>query len=96
MSKDRLQENWQEIKTDLQRSWGKVPSSDWDQTKGEMTAVSGLIEKRYGLSRDEITPKLKSIFDKYIDGKEPPTSQNRNLKDQRMQDNVDSGYGDYI
>lgn len=66
MNKDTIQGKWTEIKGDLQKTWGKITNDEWEQTKGDMKAVSGLVQQRYGQGKEDFSDKVAGVYDKYL------------------------------
>lgn len=67
MNKDIIQGKWKEIKGDLIKAWGKVTGDEWDKTRGDATAISGVLQQKYGYAKDEANEKVSSFFSKYSD-----------------------------
>lgn len=62
MNKDVIKGKWTEFKGNLKKVWGKITDDEWEKTKGEATAIYGLIQQRYGQSKGEVNEKLDSIY----------------------------------
>lgn len=56
---------WKELKGEIQNQWGKLTSDELESTKGNMKAISGLIEKHYGEAKDEVADKLNSLMERF-------------------------------
>jgi uncharacterized protein YjbJ (UPF0337 family) len=67
---NKMKGNWLEIKGELQKAWGKLTDDDLDKNKGDMKAVAGIIQKRYGEVEVKFQEKLDKIFAKYDEKKE--------------------------
>lgn len=65
MNADTIKGKWQQIKGDLQRTWGKITDDEWEQTKGDANSVTGLIQNKYGHAKDDISTKVSDLFDKH-------------------------------
>ena len=65
---------WLEIKGDLQKTWGKLTDDELEQTKGDLTAVSGLLVQRYGEVQESYTEKLAEIYKNFTDKKDETIS----------------------
>lgn len=61
---------WREIKGDIQRAWGKLTDDELEKTKGDMTAVGGLIQKKYGETQDSYNKKLNEIYQRFENTKD--------------------------
>ncbi|MEL6924426.1 MAG: CsbD family protein, partial [Bacteroidota bacterium] len=42
---------WNEVKGDIQKAWGKLTNSDVDKINGSKTRLLGVIQQRYARSR---------------------------------------------
>jgi uncharacterized protein YjbJ (UPF0337 family) len=56
---------WLEMKGDLQKAWGKLTDDDLEKSKGDLKAISGLIQQRYGETQDKSNAKLAEIFSRF-------------------------------
>ena len=65
MNWDRVEGNWKEFKGKAQQKWGKLTNDDLDVIEGKRTELSGRLQPRYGVARDEaerqIDTWLKSV-----------------------------------
>jgi uncharacterized protein YjbJ (UPF0337 family) len=66
---------WLEIKGELQKSWGKLTDSDLDQTKGDLKAISGLLQQKYGKAQATYTNTLNEIFARFEEKKDTMVEQ---------------------
>jgi uncharacterized protein YjbJ (UPF0337 family) len=69
MNNDTLSGKWKEIKGDLRKLWGNITDDEWEKTKGDATAISGVLQQRYGYAKDEATQKVSGVMDKYLSKK---------------------------
>jgi uncharacterized protein YjbJ (UPF0337 family) len=60
-----LKGKWKEIKGEIQKAWGKLTHDELEQTKGDLKAVQGLIEQKYGKAKDEQEKTLSEIVKKF-------------------------------
>jgi uncharacterized protein YjbJ (UPF0337 family) len=56
---------WMEIKGDVQKAWGKLTDDELDKTNGDMKAIGGLIQQKYGKAQMNYNDKLSEIFHRY-------------------------------
>lgn len=66
MNKDILEGKWKEIKGDLRKTWGNISDDDWEKTKGDATAIAGIVQQRYGLAKEDAKDKVSAVFNKYV------------------------------
>ncbi len=65
MNQDIAHGKWVEIKGEIQKMWGDLSGDELEKVKGNTTAISGLIEQKYGRKKDEVAKQLNSIFEKF-------------------------------
>jgi uncharacterized protein YjbJ (UPF0337 family) len=82
MNKDVVQGKWKEIKGDLRKAWGDVSDDDWEKTKGDATAIAGVVQQRYGLAKEEASEKVSKLMAKY-------TSSTRDKVDRDLEERED-------
>lgn len=70
MNSDMVKGKWTEIKGEVQKAWGKLTSDELETTKGDLTAISGLIQQKYGQSKEKYSDQLNQIFSKFSDKKD--------------------------
>ena len=62
MNSDMMKGKWTELKGEVLNKWGKLTSDELDETKGNLVAIAGLIQQRYGEAKEAISDKLHAIF----------------------------------
>ncbi len=70
MNKDIVKGKWLEIKGEVQKAWGKLTNDELDKTEGDMKAVAGLIQQKYGETKDGFQDKLDGIYGRFVDAKD--------------------------
>ncbi len=58
--------NWKNIKSELRKVWGKITEDEWEQTKGDLSAIASLIQQRYGQEKSEISENLLGLYEKFL------------------------------
>jgi len=53
MNWDQIEGNWKEFKGKAQNQWGKLTDDEVDRVAGRRAELSGLIQQKYGKSREE-------------------------------------------
>jgi len=53
VNRDILQGKWKQLKGQAKQKWGKLTDDDLDRVEGSRDELVGLIQERYGKSRDE-------------------------------------------
>lgn len=61
-NKDTFMGKWKEIKGEIRKKWGQLTDDELEKTKGDMTAIGGLIQQKYGAKKEEVKEKIESIF----------------------------------
>ncbi len=70
MNTDILKGKWNQIKGDVKKSFGKLTDDDMMVIEGDATKATGLLQERYGYTREEAEKKwneLTSRFNKTAD-----------------------------
>jgi uncharacterized protein YjbJ (UPF0337 family) len=65
MNADILKGKWKEIKGDIKVKWGKLTDDDLTEIEGNMEKFVGILQKRYGYSRDEAEREYNEFMDRY-------------------------------
>ena len=67
MNNNLMNGKWNEFKGEVRKLWGKITGDELEQTKGDYESISGLVEQKYGLKKDEISTKLGEIRDRFTE-----------------------------
>ena len=78
LNENIIKGKWLEIKGDVQKSWGKLTDDELDKTKGDMKAISGLIQQKYGQVEHSYDKKLSDIFDRFSEKKDEAATELKN------------------
>ena len=65
LNQEQIKGKWDEIKGGVKNLWGKVTDDDLEKVKGDIQSVSGIVEKKYGESKESITKKLDDLMDSF-------------------------------
>ena len=65
MTENAVRGKWQEIKGDIQRTWGRITEDELNQTKGDFKALAGLVQQRYGLGKEQFDETLANVLDRF-------------------------------
>ncbi|MBI2521998.1 MAG: CsbD family protein [Bdellovibrio sp.] len=65
LNENTVKGKWREIKGEIQKAWGKLTDDELDKTKGDLKAISGLLQQRYGKAQSSYSKKVASIFARF-------------------------------
>jgi uncharacterized protein YjbJ (UPF0337 family) len=63
MNKDQAAGGWKELKGKIKQQWGKLTDDDLTVLEGSADELSGRIQKRYGIAKEEAENQIKSFRD---------------------------------
>ena len=63
MNWDRVEGNWKQFKGKVKEQWGELTDDDLDRAAGKRDQLSGLIQQRYGIAKDEADRQLTDWAD---------------------------------
>jgi uncharacterized protein YjbJ (UPF0337 family) len=58
MDWNRIQSNWQQVTGKAKEQWGKLTDDDLTRIAGQRDQLSGKIQERYGVAREEAEKQL--------------------------------------
>jgi uncharacterized protein YjbJ (UPF0337 family) len=61
MNKDQLIGQWDQLKGKAKRAWGELTDDDFLKADGSSDKLFGLIEKRFGDTKEMIKAKLDKL-----------------------------------
>lgn len=64
MNWDRIEGNWKKFKGQVKEQWGKLTDDDLDLAAGKRDQLSGRIQERYGIARDEADRQITDWCDR--------------------------------
>jgi uncharacterized protein YjbJ (UPF0337 family) len=83
MNWDRIQGNWKQLTGHAKRQWGKLTDDDLDVVAGHRDQLSGKIQERYGIAKDEADRQLtdweSGYSDDWLSSGDRDTSARNNL-----------------
>jgi uncharacterized protein YjbJ (UPF0337 family) len=60
-NKDQIQGNWEQVKGKAKRAWSELTDDDVLKAEGSLDKLYGIIQERFGDTKDAIQKKLDSI-----------------------------------
>lgn len=64
-NQDQIMGKWTEIKGELRKTWGNITDDEFERTKGDVQSITGLIQQKYGESKENLKDKVNHIFNSY-------------------------------
>jgi uncharacterized protein YjbJ (UPF0337 family) len=61
VNRDTFEGKWHELKGKIKAKWGDLTDDDFTEAEGNMEAMAGKIQQRYGGSRDQIRRDLDNL-----------------------------------
>lgn len=65
INKDVLEGKWKQVEGKVKQKWGKLTDDDLLEVKGDMKLLSGKIQERYGLKKEEAEKQVNEMMDKF-------------------------------
>ena len=60
MNKDRLKGKWKQVSGEARSKWGKLTDDDLARAEGDAQKLSGFVQERYGVTKEEADKRVKS------------------------------------
>jgi uncharacterized protein YjbJ (UPF0337 family)/uncharacterized membrane protein YtjA (UPF0391 family) len=70
INENTLKGKWREVRGEIQKAWGKLSDDELDKAKGDLKAIGGLIQQRYGEAQESYNKKLSDILQRFESKKE--------------------------
>ena len=67
MNNNIFEGKWDEFKGEVRKVWGKITGDELESTKGDVESISGLIQQKYGHTKEEVSQRLTDIKDRYAE-----------------------------
>jgi uncharacterized protein YjbJ (UPF0337 family) len=65
MYEDVLKGKWKEIKGGIKEKWGKLTDDDLTTIEGKVDKLVGLLQKKYGYTRDKAEKEYNDFISNY-------------------------------
>ncbi len=65
MNQSQVAGKWKEIKGEIRKAWGNLTDDEIEQTKGNMESISGLIQQKFGLTKEQASERLNRVYSKF-------------------------------
>ncbi len=67
MNWDRIKGRWQQARGRVREQWGKLTDDDLDIIAGKRDQLVGLLQERYGATRDEVEREVREFESRLAD-----------------------------
>ena len=61
MNKNIIEGNWEQLKGDIQKTWGKLTNDQMDQIEGDRKKLVGYLQESYGIAEDEAEKQISEF-----------------------------------
>lgn len=62
MNEDILKGKWKQLRGEAKQFWGKLTNDDLDQLDGASDKLAGILQERYGYSKEEAKKELDKFM----------------------------------
>ncbi len=83
INEETLKGKWNEIKGEIRTKWGNLTEDELEKSKGNMTSIAGLIQQRYGESKERVEEVLQKVLARFSEKTEKLKNEMRD-DDQSM------------
>jgi len=64
MNEDTLEGKWKQLAGKAKSTWGDLTDDELTKTKGDAQQLAGLVQERYGRTREEAEREVNDFFDR--------------------------------
>jgi len=61
MNWDILKGDWKQMRGKVKEQWGRLTDDDLDRIEGKRDQLVGVVQKKYGIARDEAEQQLRAF-----------------------------------
>jgi uncharacterized protein YjbJ (UPF0337 family) len=65
MNNDQIAGKWKQIKGEAKVMWGKLTDDELEIAEGHADKLRGLVQERYGRTKDEAQREVDDFFSRY-------------------------------
>ena len=62
MDWNRVEGNWKQMRGKVKEKWGNLTDDDLDRVAGQRDQLEGIIQKRYGIAKDQARKDVDDWF----------------------------------
>jgi len=63
-NRDVLTGNWKQIRGKVKQTWGKLTDNDLTRIEGRFEELAGLVQERYGYTREKAEKEVTDFIEK--------------------------------
>lgn len=64
MNVDEIQGSWNQVIGKVREQWGRLTEDELMRSEGRIEYLSGILQEKYGKSKDEAAKELEYFFEK--------------------------------
>jgi uncharacterized protein YjbJ (UPF0337 family) len=64
MNNDQIAGKWKQLKGEAKVLWGKLTDDELDQAEGQADKLAGLIQERYGKTKEDAQAEVRKFLDR--------------------------------
>ena len=68
-NRDILTGQWKQVRGKAKQTWGKLTDNDLDRITGRFDELAGLVQERYGYSREQAEKEVTHFIEKKMNMK---------------------------
>jgi uncharacterized protein YjbJ (UPF0337 family) len=68
MNKDIFEGQWKQLRGETRSWWGKLTDDDLDRAAGKYDVMVGILQEKYGYSRERAADEIDKHVTEYEDG----------------------------
>lgn len=65
MNDDILKGKWRQLRGEVKKQWGRITDDELDQMEGEMDKLAGILQEKYGYTREQAEDEVHRFTDRY-------------------------------
>lgn len=65
LNKDIAKGKWKQFAGHAKQTWGKLTDDEITESEGNAERLAGMVQERYGLSREEARKQVNDLLDRY-------------------------------
>lgn len=62
MNEDTIKGNWKQFRGEMKKAWADITDDEFTRVEGERDKLEGLIQERYGRSREQAREEVDRFF----------------------------------